>query len=86
MDNKFVESMLFLEEIQIKNPEEKATFFNSLTPELDSFPQLFCKHKILPQLMHAFEYGNAGSAVLAPMFKVIAKNFVFFFVRSTLQK
>ena len=76
MNNKFVESMLFLEEIQIKNAEEKAAFFNSLTPELDSFPQLFCKHKILPQLMHAFEYGSAGSAVLAPMFKVSTTMFL----------
>jgi hypothetical protein len=28
------------------------------------------KNKILPQLLNAFEYGDAGSAVLAPLFKV----------------
>ena len=70
MDNKFVKTMLFLEEIQIKDANEKNSFFNELSPVLDTFPQTFSKHRILPQLLHAFEYGNAGSAVLAPLFKV----------------
>lgn len=70
MDNKFVSTMLFLEEIQIQDQEAKNQFFNSLPPVLDSFPQSFCKQKILPQLLHAFEYGNAGSAILAPLFKL----------------
>jgi SCY1-like protein 1 len=70
MDNKLIDAMLFLEEIQIKEQSEKNSFFNSLPPVLDSFPPAFCRYKILPQLLHAFEYGNAGSAVLAPLFKV----------------
>ncbi|XP_041352355.1 N-terminal kinase-like protein [Gigantopelta aegis] len=70
MDNSFVTSMLFLEEIQIKDQNEKTKFFSSLTPSLDSFPPQFCRHKILPQLLNAFEYSNAGSSVLAPMFKL----------------
>ena len=70
MDNKFVDTMLFLEEMQIKDPNEKNNFFNSLPPVLDSFPPAASKMRILPQLLHAFEYGNAGSAVLTPLFKV----------------
>ena len=70
MDNKFIDTMLFLEEIQIKDQNEKTAFFNSLPPVLDSFPVQFSKMRILPQLLHAFEYGNAGSAVLTPLFKV----------------
>ncbi|KAK2145585.1 hypothetical protein LSH36_670g00043 [Paralvinella palmiformis] len=70
MSNKFLQTMLFLEEIQIKEATEKTHFFNSLAPVLDSFPESFCKYKILPQLINAFEYGNAGSAVLQPLFKV----------------
>lgn len=70
MDNSFVNTMLFLEEIQIKEKTEKVDFFSKLTPSLDSFPPSFCKNKILPQLLNAFEYGDAGSAVLAPLFKV----------------
>ena len=55
---------------QIKDQAEKNKFFASLTPSLDSFPPQMCRNKILPQLLNAFEYGNAGSSVLAPMFKV----------------
>nr|CAD7261275.1 unnamed protein product [Timema shepardi] len=37
---------------------------------LDNFPENICRQKILPQLITAFEYGDAGSAVLMPMFKL----------------
>lgn len=69
--NDLVDTLLFLEEIQIKDKNEKNRFFTSLTAQLDNFPQHICCHKILPQLITAFEYGDAGAAVLAPMFKVI---------------
>ncbi|KAK9703189.1 Protein kinase domain [Popillia japonica] len=68
--NDLVDTLLFLEEIQIKDKNEKNRYFSNLTPHLDNFPDTVCKHKILPQLIHAFEYGDAGSAVLAPMFKL----------------
>ncbi|KAK7922426.1 hypothetical protein WMY93_009328 [Mugilogobius chulae] len=68
--NSFVESNLFLEEIQIKEPTEKQQFFQDLSENLDSFPEDFCKHKVLPQLLTAFEFGNAGAVVLTPLFKV----------------
>lgn len=68
--NDLVDTLLFLEEIQIKDKTEKNRFFSNLTPHLDNFPDNVCKHKILPQLITAFEYGDAGSAVLAPMFKL----------------
>ncbi|KAK9873941.1 hypothetical protein WA026_002294 [Henosepilachna vigintioctopunctata] len=68
--NDLVDTLLFLEEIQIKDKNEKNRFFSNLTPHLDNFPENVCKHKILPQLITAFEYGDAGSAVLAPMFKL----------------
>uniref|UniRef100_A0A8C1TKH2 N-terminal kinase-like protein n=1 Tax=Cyprinus carpio TaxID=7962 RepID=A0A8C1TKH2_CYPCA len=70
MNNSFVESCLFLEEIQIKEPAEKQQFFQDLSENLDSFPENFCKHKVLPQLLTAFEFGNAGAVVLTPLFKV----------------
>ena len=55
---------------KIKDQNEKAKFFSNLTDALDSFPEQLSKHKVLPQLLNAFEFGNAGSAVLAPLFKV----------------
>uniref|UniRef100_A0A7N8WVX0 N-terminal kinase-like protein n=1 Tax=Mastacembelus armatus TaxID=205130 RepID=A0A7N8WVX0_9TELE len=70
LSNSFVDSNLFLEEIQIKEPAEKQQFFQDLSDNLDSFPEDFCKHKVLPQLLTAFEFGNAGAVVLTPLFKV----------------
>lgn len=70
LSNSFVESNLFLEQIQIKETAEKQQFFQDLNDNLDSFPEDFCKHKVLPQLLTAFEFGNAGAVVLTPLFKV----------------
>lgn len=70
--NDLVDSLLFLEEIQIKEQNEKTRFFTGLPNVLDKFPEDICRHKILPQLINAFEFGNAGSSVLAPLFKVIS--------------
>ncbi|XP_063527788.1 N-terminal kinase-like protein isoform X9 [Pongo pygmaeus] len=70
MSNRFVETNLFLEEIQIKEPAEKQKFFQELSKSLDTFPEDFCRHKVLPQLLTAFEFGNAGAVVLTPLFKV----------------
>ncbi|XP_010634481.1 N-terminal kinase-like protein [Fukomys damarensis] len=70
MNNRFVETNLFLEEIQIKESAEKQKFFQELSKSLDSFPEDFCRHKVLPQLLTAFEFGNAGAVVLTPLFKV----------------
>ena len=68
--NDLIESLMFLEEIQIKEANDKTRFFSSLPPLLESFPDNLSRHKILPQLINAFEFGNAGSAVLTPMLKV----------------
>ncbi|XP_005988943.1 N-terminal kinase-like protein [Latimeria chalumnae] len=70
MNNSFVETNLFLEEIQIKDPAERQKFFQELSDNLDSFPEDFCRHKILPQLLTAFEFGSAGAVILTPLFKV----------------
>jgi len=67
--------LLFL--FQIKDPAEKSKFFGKLTEALDSFPKQLSRHKVLPQLLHAYEFGNCGSMVLAPLFKVSSHNFVF---------
>lgn len=71
--NDLIDTMLFLEEIQIKDKIEKGRFFSTLSSYLDNFPEAVCVHKILPQLLTSFHYGDAGSAVLAPMFKVFLK-------------
>lgn len=70
MKNSFIDAMLFLEEIQIKEQNAKNRFFSNLDSQLDSFPTDVCKNRILPNLVTAFEYGDAGAAVLGPLFKI----------------
>jgi len=69
-DNDFVRANLFLQEIQIKDISEQKEFFQSLNKSLDSFPVQFSIHKILPELLKAFQFGAAGSSVLGPLFKI----------------
>uniref|UniRef100_A0A8D8YBN3 N-terminal kinase-like protein n=3 Tax=Cacopsylla melanoneura TaxID=428564 RepID=A0A8D8YBN3_9HEMI len=68
--NELIDALLFLEEIQMKDKIDKSKFFNSLAPAIDKFPKLISCHKILPQLINAFEYGEAGASVLNPLFKI----------------
>lgn len=51
-------------------PSQRNEFFTELNSSLDSFPEAFSRRKILPQLINAFEFGGAGSAVLAPLFRL----------------
>lgn len=70
MRNTFIDAMLFLDEIQIKEQNAKNRFFSNLDTQLDSFPSDVCMNRILPNLVTAFEYGDAGAAVLGPLFKI----------------
>ncbi|XP_057337334.1 N-terminal kinase-like protein [Microplitis mediator] len=68
--NDLVDALLFLEEIQMKEKGEKGRFFSQLASQLDSFPEGVGRYKILPQLLAAFEFGDAGSAVLPPLLQL----------------
>ncbi|EZA60654.1 hypothetical protein DMN91_007485 [Ooceraea biroi] len=68
--NDLVDALLFLEEIQMKERGEKGRFFSQLAGQLDSFPVGVGRYKILPQLLAAFEFGDAGSAVLPPLLQL----------------
>lgn len=68
--NNLVDALLFLEEIQMKERGEKGRFFSQLATQLDSFPDGVGRYKILPQLLAAFEFGDAGSAVLPPLLQL----------------
>uniref|UniRef100_A0A7E4VMP5 N-terminal kinase-like protein n=1 Tax=Panagrellus redivivus TaxID=6233 RepID=A0A7E4VMP5_PANRE len=70
MKNKFVDTLLFLEEFQLKESSEKHAFFMHLKDSLDMFPDDLAKYKILPKLIHTYEYGDAGAHILIPMFKL----------------
>lgn len=68
----FVEDVIEQMELisQIKDVNEQKEFFQSLNDSLDDFPVNFSIHKILPELLKAFQFGAAGSSVLGPLFKV----------------
>lgn len=66
-----IESMHTLEEVHlIKEQVQKAKFFARLESELPSYPDNFCKFKILPDLITAYEYGEAGATILNPIFSI----------------
>ena len=50
--------------------EAQKQFFGTLDKTIDDFPKDFCIHKVLPQLLNAYEFSTAGSSVLSPLFKV----------------
>ncbi|KAL4002003.1 hypothetical protein ACH3XW_1685 [Acanthocheilonema viteae] len=66
--NRYVDTLLFLDEFQLKDAHEKQAFFTELRDELDFFPDNIAKYRILPKLIHIYEYGDAGSHVLTPLF------------------
>ncbi|XP_023343193.1 N-terminal kinase-like protein isoform X2 [Eurytemora carolleeae] len=68
--NELIDVLVFLEEIQFKEDADKNRFFSSLAAQLDSCPDIVARGKILPQLINAFEFSNAGSAILGPVFKI----------------
>ncbi|KHJ96184.1 HEAT repeat protein [Oesophagostomum dentatum] len=68
--NKFVDTLLFLEEFQLKDSSEKTPFFLHLRESLDIFPADIAKYKILPKIIETYEYGDAGPNILIPLFKL----------------
>ncbi|KAI7906564.1 uncharacterized protein BX663DRAFT_427236 [Cokeromyces recurvatus] len=68
--NDFVKVNLFLENISIKEPNEKEIFFKQLDSHINSFPSDFAKYKILPELIKAFEFGSGGAKALSAIVKV----------------
>ncbi|XP_062503828.1 N-terminal kinase-like protein isoform X2 [Corticium candelabrum] len=68
--NHFVKINLQLEELQFMEESKRSSLFTTLNNELDSFPQKFCQHRILPLLINAFEFGGAGTSVLPPLFRL----------------
>ena len=69
-NNNYTSACLFLENITLKDSYEKDRFFQKLSCQLEEFPVSLCKHKLLPQLIDALDYGSANSRVLGPLLKI----------------
>ncbi|KAF9115307.1 hypothetical protein BGX27_008309 [Mortierella sp. AM989] len=68
--NDIIQVVLFLENFSVKEPLQRDTFLRKLDLQVDRFPQEFCRYKILPDLVHALEYGSGGAKVLSPIVKI----------------
>ncbi|KAF9320717.1 hypothetical protein BG003_005168 [Podila horticola] len=68
--NDLIQVVLFLENFSVKEPLARDTFLRKLDMQIDRFPKEFCKYKVLPELVHALEYGSGGAKVLAPIVKI----------------
>ena len=55
---------------QVMEASQRKDCLVTLNKHLDSLPQPFCTGKVLTGLLNAFEFSNAGVAILEPLFKV----------------
>ncbi|KAG0202102.1 hypothetical protein BGX28_005284 [Mortierella sp. GBA30] len=65
-----IQVVMFLENFSVKEPLQRDTFLRRLDMLVERFPKEFCKYKILPELVHALEYGSGGAKVLPPIVKI----------------
>eukprot|EP01091_Cochliopodium_minus_P013333 TRINITY_DN4272_c0_g3_i3.p1 TRINITY_DN4272_c0_g3~~TRINITY_DN4272_c0_g3_i3.p1 ORF type:complete len:952 (-),score=298.91 TRINITY_DN4272_c0_g3_i3:33-2888(-) len=71
--NSFIQTCLFLENISVKDTNEKDNFFKNLPSLLEEIPENFQKYKILPELVKALDYGGGNFRVLNPILEIASK-------------
>jgi len=54
----------------LKEQSEKERFVAQLVSKIDRFPDSFAKHKVLPELVNALEFGAGGAKMIAPILKL----------------
>ncbi|THD27748.1 N terminal kinase protein like [Fasciola hepatica] len=69
--NQYVNTLLFLEEIQLKDSQDKSKFLSGLSEQISNFPDDVCRHKVLPHLLNDLRYGSAGVDALIPILRII---------------
>ncbi|KAJ2547616.1 Nuclear aminoacylation-dependent tRNA export pathway component [Coemansia sp. RSA 1933] len=70
LDSDFVKTSLFLENIAVKEEDEKTEFFSGLAAVIEGFPPSYCKYKILPELLKIMEFGGGGAKVLSSIIHI----------------
>ena len=66
----YVQSMLFLDTIALKDDYEKDQFFKRLQPLIQALPVEVSRYKILPELVKGLDYGTANFRVLGPILEI----------------
>ncbi|KAJ2615635.1 Nuclear aminoacylation-dependent tRNA export pathway component [Coemansia sp. RSA 1365] len=62
LDSEFVNACQFIENVAVKEEDERAEFFASLDTTIANFPSTFTKYKILPELLKLIEFGGIGGS------------------------
>ncbi|KAL7799000.1 ARM repeat-containing protein [Trichoderma ceciliae] len=62
-----------IDNLGVKNPDERDEFLNDLEQVTDDFPEEFFKSKILPELVKSVEFGGGGPKALTVVLKIAAK-------------
>ncbi|KAJ2750439.1 Nuclear aminoacylation-dependent tRNA export pathway component [Coemansia pectinata] len=70
LDSEFIKASIFLENIAVKEEDEKAAFFSGLDALIPGFPQAFSKFKILPELLKLMEFGGGDAKVLSGIIQI----------------
>ncbi|VDM03613.1 unnamed protein product [Schistocephalus solidus] len=65
--NDYIDTLLFLEEIQIKEKQERHDFLVGLGARVNMFPDDICRYKILPHLVNSLQFGAGGVDALVPV-------------------
>ena len=68
-DRELVQTLTFLDEIAVKEPDEKRIFFQQLPNKLNTIPAHVCIHKILPALKNSMAILPPASLVI-PMLSI----------------
>eukprot|EP00808_Paulinella_micropora_P024172 g52425.t1 len=71
-ESDLVKTVTFLEEITIKDKDEKEKFFTRFANRVDDFPIALSKYKILPQLTNSLVYGT-GMGSFSPILNAVFK-------------
>ncbi|KAM0256299.1 hypothetical protein ACHAQJ_005064 [Trichoderma viride] len=62
-----------IDNLGMKNPDERDEFLNDLEQVTDDFPEEFFKSKVLPELVKSVEFGGGGPKALTVVLKIAAK-------------
>ncbi|EGZ26473.1 hypothetical protein PHYSODRAFT_556037 [Phytophthora sojae] len=66
-DTPFIKRMDFLENLAVKDSDEKVAFYKELCANLETLPRCFGVHKILPALKQVVEFGAATGTKNGPV-------------------
>lgn len=72
-DTPLIRCSEFIENMGVKDEQEREEFLQNLEETKDQFPEDFFKAKILPELLKSVEYGGGGPKVFAVVL-MIAEN------------